>query len=189
MPAPPMMNIDNQDRSCACHRPVGTRGGGGDGRGPCACPGSHTIHQHEGRIPRRTGTRPPRPLHPSPCPYRTRGSVSALTGFGRQHSLSACFRRRWAIGRSIGGAPINWAPTVYDRCWLLKFIIGAGRDQFGPYFSPKWTETHLLRYDECTTYGPIKIAQATLLRVEVPGWHRPAGPGRPARRWARCGRD
>jgi uncharacterized protein (DUF779 family) len=35
-----MMNIDNQDRECAYHRPVGTGGGCGDGKGPCAYPRS-----------------------------------------------------------------------------------------------------------------------------------------------------
>src|SRR5215469_18236462 len=49
-----LMNIDTQNRSYACDRPVGTRGGSGDGRGPCACPAGHMIHQeymrHEGRI-------------------------------------------------------------------------------------------------------------------------------------------
>jgi len=34
-----------------------------------------------------------------------------ITGFGCESSLSAWEANRWAIGRSIGGAPINWAPT------------------------------------------------------------------------------
>src|SRR5207249_10539033 len=38
--------------------------------------------------------------------------------------LSAWEGYRLSIGRSIGGAPINCAPTGYYRCCLLKFIIG-----------------------------------------------------------------
>src|SRR5579863_6306560 len=55
---------------------VGAGGGCEDGRGPCACPRYHTIRwdgaTQTNRTPTRTGTRPPHPLHPSPCPYRTR---------------------------------------------------------------------------------------------------------------------
>src|SRR5712692_2395135 len=29
--------------------------------------------EHKGRTPTRTSTRPPHPLHPAPCPYRTLG--------------------------------------------------------------------------------------------------------------------
>jgi len=29
--------------------------------------------EQTGRTPTRTSTRPPRPLHPTPCPYRTLG--------------------------------------------------------------------------------------------------------------------
>src|SRR5579863_4582399 len=56
-------------------RPVGTRGGRGDGWGPCACPGHNTIRwgfvRQTGRLPTRTSTRPPHPPDPTPCPYRT----------------------------------------------------------------------------------------------------------------------
>src|SRR5216684_2271746 len=57
--------------------PVGTRGGCGAGRGPCACPRGNAIQwgsvRQDGRTPTRTSTRPPHPLHPAPCPYRTLG--------------------------------------------------------------------------------------------------------------------
>jgi hypothetical protein len=43
--------------------------------------------------------------------------------YARIADLSAWGGHQQAIGRSIGGAPINCAPTGYDRSWLLKFII------------------------------------------------------------------
>src|SRR5216683_1342061 len=39
--------------------------------------------------------------------------------------LSAWGAHRRAIGRYIGGAPINCAPTRYYRCCLVNFIIGS----------------------------------------------------------------
>src|SRR5216683_7765993 len=49
-----------------CLRPVGTRGGRGDGWGPCACPGGLTSGlgcvRPTGLLPTRTSTRPLRPL-------------------------------------------------------------------------------------------------------------------------------
>src|SRR5947209_20535873 len=44
---------------------VGTRGGGGRMRGPCACPGWGD------RFPGRTSTRPPPFRRTAPCPYDT----------------------------------------------------------------------------------------------------------------------
>src|SRR5713226_117497 len=45
-----------------CLRPVGTRGGRGDGWGPCACPGGLTSGlgcvRPPGLLPTRTSTRP-----------------------------------------------------------------------------------------------------------------------------------
>src|SRR5258708_36372883 len=45
--------------------------------------------EQTGRTPTRTSTRPPHPLHPTPCPYRALGRKH-LNGydsrFGRQHS-------------------------------------------------------------------------------------------------------
>jgi TnsA endonuclease N terminal len=45
------------------------------GWGPCACPprqnGSPLLSKRTGGPTERTGTRPPHPLHPTPCPYRT----------------------------------------------------------------------------------------------------------------------
>src|SRR5712692_797769 len=65
-------------------RPVGTRGGCGAGRGPCAClVATRSIGdcvEQTGRTPTRTSTRPPHPLHPTPCPYRTLGRKH-LTGY------------------------------------------------------------------------------------------------------------
>src|SRR5579859_7775304 len=61
-------------------RPVGTGGGCGEGWGPCACPRGITIRsdflRQKDHGPTRTGTRPPHPLRPSPCPYRWVASVS-----------------------------------------------------------------------------------------------------------------
>src|SRR5262249_26449391 len=55
---------------------VGTGGGCGEGWGPCACPGGHTMRWDSAtqtdRTPTRTGTRPPHPPNPAPCPYRWR---------------------------------------------------------------------------------------------------------------------
>src|SRR5216683_4872011 len=86
-----------------CLRPVGTRGGRGEGWGPCACPAGMTSGlgcvRPTGRIPTRTSTRPPHPPHCAPCPYRTayvscciRSSTfirtqADLPRFGRHHSL------------------------------------------------------------------------------------------------------
>src|SRR5216684_3591056 len=86
-------------------RPVGTRGGVGWMRGPCACPRpSVTILPHgtpTNRIATRTSTRPPPCPSSAPCPYRTgihafpslvvnnhQDRGRHITGFGRQHSLS-----------------------------------------------------------------------------------------------------
>src|SRR5260370_25231215 len=56
---------------------VGTKGGCGAGWGPSAClvatRSSGACVEHKGRTPTRTSTRPPHPLHPAPCPYRTLG--------------------------------------------------------------------------------------------------------------------
>src|SRR5215467_4050917 len=45
------MNIYHQDRSCTCSHPAGTRGGGGDGRGPCACPRPAYVRGRASPIP------------------------------------------------------------------------------------------------------------------------------------------
>src|SRR6266576_2929017 len=60
--------------------------------------------------------------------------------------LSAWEGHRRTMGRSIGGAPMNCAPTGYDRYCLLKFIIGGGRDQSAP------TTRHSGRRSECITF-------------------------------------
>src|SRR6266436_5735240 len=57
--------------------PVGTRGGCGAGWGLVlvlvATRASGDCVEQPGRTPTRTSTRPPHPLHPAPCPYRTPG--------------------------------------------------------------------------------------------------------------------
>jgi hypothetical protein len=76
-----LMNVDNRWRKRGTRRPVGTRGGCGEGRGPGACPGGNTMRlgsvRPTGLIPPRTSTRPPHPPHSTPCPYRT-GNVHSL---------------------------------------------------------------------------------------------------------------
>src|SRR6266446_8386199 len=73
---PVLLVLNDQPRECACPRPVGTRGGCGAGWGPGACPPRSSIRwgsvRQDGRTRTRTSTRPPHPLHPAPCPYRTR---------------------------------------------------------------------------------------------------------------------
>ena len=59
----PMMIFDHQDRSGACPGGLTRRLGFG---------------RHEDGIPRRTGTRPPHPPNPTPCPYRRR--LHIMTG-------------------------------------------------------------------------------------------------------------
>src|SRR5438046_260010 len=79
----------------ASPRPVGTGGGVGWLRGPGACPGGNTMRQgfvrHEGRIPTRTGTRPPVPTgrgDASTPVIRKVGSVSLYpVGIARNKTL------------------------------------------------------------------------------------------------------
>ena len=62
-------------------RSVGTRGGCGEGWGPCACAranaiplGFHDVPQDD-MNPTRTSTRLPHPPHPAPCPYKTGADI------------------------------------------------------------------------------------------------------------------
>src|SRR5258708_5190198 len=59
--------------------PVGTRGGVGWMRGPCACPrGDATGWPHATQTTRhasRTSTRPPPFSTSTPCPYRTEADI------------------------------------------------------------------------------------------------------------------
>ncbi len=81
-------------------RSVGTRGGCGDGRGPCACPGEWRFRQ--GFMLTRWISSPGRgqaqgPLiHPTP-PLVPTGRLTSLAAFGRQNSVGAQF---------IGASPI-----------------------------------------------------------------------------------
>ncbi len=69
-----------------CLRPVGTRGGRGEGWGPRACPAGMTSGlgsvRSTGLIPTRTSTRPPHPPHPTPCPYRMQDAGAASVPMG-----------------------------------------------------------------------------------------------------------
>src|SRR5712692_1384974 len=96
-----------------CLRPVGTRGGRGDGWGPCACPGCVTP---PGLLPTRTSTRPPHPPHSAPCPYRMQDTPSPLR--------SAPFIRRLVRKR----------PNGYDYpIRLAKFIRGLSEAERSAY--------------------------------------------------------
>src|SRR5581483_280560 len=57
----------------------------------CGCYSAAKHHEiHRNPVATRTSTRPPHPLHPAPCPYRTRDAgVPILSAFGRQNS-SGC---------------------------------------------------------------------------------------------------
>src|SRR6266852_4544853 len=65
-----------------CLRPVGTRGGRGEGWGPCACPGGNASGlgcvRPTGLLPTRTSTRPPHPPRSAPCPYRMQDAPSPI---------------------------------------------------------------------------------------------------------------
>ena len=71
---------------------VGTRGGVGWMRGPCACPGgSATMMPHgtqANRVATRTSTRPPPIPTSAPCPYRT-GPRALLHSVGKVHQDGA----------------------------------------------------------------------------------------------------
>src|SRR5712691_9529182 len=59
-------------------RPVGTMGGVGWMRGPCACPGwgglaMHIVEPQRNHHPTRTSTRPLPISASAPCPYRMEG--------------------------------------------------------------------------------------------------------------------
>ena len=89
-----------------CQTSLGTRGGCGATRSSGDC-----VEQ-PGRTPTRTSTRPPHPLHPAPCPYRTRvasTSMDRITRFGRQHSLGARVVKRGREGL-YGRPPSPYTP-------------------------------------------------------------------------------
>ena len=82
-----MPTEEGNDRDACGLRPVGTRGGCGEGRGPRACPGADEIasvwRRRQGpEPPPRTSTRPPHPYPSSPCPYRTRTPAPPLPHSG-----------------------------------------------------------------------------------------------------------
>jgi hypothetical protein len=98
-----------------CLRPVGTRGGRGEGWGPCACPSGMTMGlgavRPTGLIPTMTSTRPPHPPHSAPCPYRMQDALSPIR--------SATFIRRRGRKRPNGyDYPIRLAKfiRVSRRC-------------------------------------------------------------------------
>src|SRR6266566_5093759 len=64
VPQPKRLQKDNlQNQGANAGHNVGTRGGGEDGWGPCACPMCLIV------APARTSTRPPPILTTAPCPY------------------------------------------------------------------------------------------------------------------------
>src|SRR5260370_14588264 len=106
-----------------CLRPVGTRGGRGEGWGPCACPGGLTMGlgsvRPTGLIPTRTSTRPPHPPHSAPCPYRTEADIPTHSPI-----RSSTFIRR--LGRK--------RPNGYDYpIRLAKFIRGLSEAERSAY--------------------------------------------------------
>jgi hypothetical protein len=115
-------------------RPVGTRGGCGDGRGPCACPADTAIRRgsvrHDGRTSTRTSTRPPHPLHPAPCPYRTKGTQASPSG---PHSFVT-------IHQDGGGHGLSFPASggkVHQETTLFPFITPFGcqnSSELGGYF-------------------------------------------------------
>src|SRR5229473_6311901 len=114
-----------------CLRPVGTRGGRGEGWGPCACPRGMTSGlgsvRPTGLIPTRTSTRPPHPPHPTPCPYRMQDAPSPIR--------SAPFIRRRGRKR----------PNGYDYpIQLAKFIRArpAGDEELSRSFEPCLNNQH-----------------------------------------------
>src|SRR5215472_13178408 len=72
-----MLTIESGHGSRRPPRPVGTGGGCGDGWGPCACPGGHTLRWDAvtptERTRARTGTRPPHPPNPAPLSLQNVG--------------------------------------------------------------------------------------------------------------------
>src|SRR6266851_5273433 len=85
-----------------------------------------------GLIPTRTSTRPPHPPHSAPCPYRMQDapspirSATFIRGLSEAQLVSLLRAHRRFIGlgsASTGHWPINYAPTRYYRCCLLKLII------------------------------------------------------------------
>src|SRR5579863_2934197 len=91
--------------------PVGIGSRWVDRRGPCACPRAGTIlllHHAipPNRVATRTGTRPPHPLHPSPCPYSRPGRFSSPIRVSniirtRPHSIP-CFDHHNSSADNLG---------------------------------------------------------------------------------------
>jgi len=63
------------------------------GTPPAKCVRERTLHQgevrYEGRILTRTGTRPPHPLHASPCPYSEGSGQCPLLPIVKVHKNQA----------------------------------------------------------------------------------------------------
>ena|SRR6266851_2868645 len=99
---PVLLVFHDQTRECAGPRPVGTRGGCGAGWGPGACPPRSSMRwgsvRQDGRTRTRTSTRPPHPLHPTPCPYRTRDAHFPIR-------LSNIIRTPWAASTLMDRIP------------------------------------------------------------------------------------
>ena len=145
----------NQDRSWACHRPVGTGGGCGEGKGPGACPagqGRGVIGQCVTN-PNESGCDEDRhqaPASAPPLPLSLQGGepVSAGTGFGRQHSLSAVGTHYLPPRQGCS------APTAHPSLLMVSDLFGQNS----------------LSSMYCTTYLPI-ISVSRL--SSVPSCKRP----------------
>src|SRR5216683_7528672 len=70
--------------------------------------------EHKGRTPTRTSTRPPHPLHPAPCPYRTLGRKH-LNGYDSPIRSSTFCRRTiyWHTADVSANGPSMRSPGRY----------------------------------------------------------------------------
>src|SRR5229473_2280571 len=108
--APLLMNVDDRMGSCRdkgwiwgrvgalCLSLVATRSSG-----DCV--------EQTGRTPTRTSTRPPHPLHPAPCPYRTRDAPFSIR-------LSNIIRTLGTQAFRWCNYPIRLSPFCRDKGWI-----------------------------------------------------------------------
>src|SRR5712692_3596394 len=67
--------------------------------------------EQTGRTPTRTSTRPPHPLHPAPCPYRTRDAPFSIR-------LSNIIRTLGTQAFRWCNYPIRLSPFCRDKGWI-----------------------------------------------------------------------
>ena len=110
-----MTRLDRQMQKCARLRSVGTRGGCGEGWGPCACPRGNNILLGFDEVPlnyiyrTRTSTRPPHPLRSTPCPYRRERPFRAtlqLYWYVRKNRINSLWRDKLVF---LGGTYMFYA--------------------------------------------------------------------------------